>query len=184
MINAMANRFWACHLTLAAISIVGIQTERTWGQADAEAHLQLVRGYADAMIDRGRDQYGAIHSPLFAATLDLKTLGLPVTKPARIEGIRANDRTLTGANPMHDQNLYQVLYALTRITGDTRYAEAADTTLTWFVRHCQNPTTGLLAFWRTLYGRGAIRLLTVPPCFARSADELLLPRGVVEADAD
>ena len=34
--------------------------------------------------------------------------------------------------------------------------------------------------WRVRYGRGAIRLLTVPPYFARSAQELLLPREVVE----
>jgi hypothetical protein len=36
--------------------------------------------------------------------------------------------------------------------------------------------------WRIQYGRGAIRLMTVPPYFARDASELLLPRKVVEAD--
>ena len=38
--------------------------------------------------------------------------------------------------------------------------------------------------WRIRYGRGAVRLLTVPPCFARNAEELLLPKEVVEADKD
>ncbi|NQT16877.1 MAG: hypothetical protein HQ582_29235 [Planctomycetes bacterium] len=38
--------------------------------------------------------------------------------------------------------------------------------------------------WRIRYGRGPVRLLTVPPCFARSAEELLLPREVVQSDAD
>lgn len=38
------------------------------------------------------------------------------------------------------------------------------------------------AFWRVKYGRGSIHLLTVPPYFARSPAELLLPAGVVEAD--
>ncbi|MFC1597111.1 DUF4838 domain-containing protein [Planctomycetota bacterium] len=38
--------------------------------------------------------------------------------------------------------------------------------------------------WRIRYGRGPVRLLTVPPCFARSAEELLLPREVVESDSD
>ncbi len=33
--------------------------------------------------------------------------------------------------------------------------------------------------WRIRFGRGAIRLLTVPPYFARSAEELLLPPGAV-----
>jgi hypothetical protein len=38
--------------------------------------------------------------------------------------------------------------------------------------------------WRIRSGRGPVRLLTVPPCFARSACELLLPREVVESDTD
>jgi len=47
---------------------------------------------------------------------------------------------------MHDLNLYQVLYALTKITSDTRYAAAADETLAWFFKHCQSPATGLFAW--------------------------------------
>ncbi len=38
--------------------------------------------------------------------------------------------------------------------------------------------------WRIRYGRGPVRLLTVPPCFARSAEELLLPKEVVDSDKD
>jgi hypothetical protein len=37
--------------------------------------------------------------------------------------------------------------------------------------------------WSVRYGRGAIQLLTVPPYFARSAAELLLPAEVVRKDA-
>ncbi len=37
--------------------------------------------------------------------------------------------------------------------------------------------------WRIRYGRGAVRLLTVPPCLARSGEELLLPKEVVESDS-
>jgi hypothetical protein len=36
--------------------------------------------------------------------------------------------------------------------------------------------------WHIRYGRGAIRLLTVPPYFARTASELLLPAEVVKKD--
>ncbi len=36
--------------------------------------------------------------------------------------------------------------------------------------------------WQIRYGRGPIRLLTVPPYFARTAAELLLPKEVVDAD--
>ena len=39
---------------------------------------------------------------------------------------------------MHDLNLYQVLYALTRITGDDKYKAAANDALSWFFNHCQS----------------------------------------------
>jgi hypothetical protein len=38
--------------------------------------------------------------------------------------------------------------------------------------------------WRIRYGRGPIRLLTVPPYLARAPEELLLPPDVVERDAE
>lgn len=37
--------------------------------------------------------------------------------------------------------------------------------------------------WSVRYGRGAVRLLTVPPCFARNTAELLLPAEVVTRDS-
>jgi len=107
-------------------------------------YLRVVRAYADALLAKGRDTYGPTHSPLFAVSLDRET-GLPGLN-APIEGIRPNDRMATGANPMHDENLYQILYALSTLAGDDAYAREADRTLTWFFEHCQSPATGLLAW--------------------------------------
>ena len=117
-------------------------------------YLKVVTDYADAMIDQGRDVYGKQTSPLYASTLDRKTGRLLVgpdlhrvqSIPRQPWGIRPSDRSLDGANPMHDQNLYQVLYALTTITGQARYAEEADKALEWLLTHCQSPQTGLLAW--------------------------------------
>ena len=126
-------------------------------------YLQFVRSYADALIENGRDTYGTEHSPLFASTLDRSALSLMTAAPGKIQGIRNGDRTLTGANPMHDQNLYQILYALTRLTGRKQYAKEADKALKWFFEHCQSPATGLLTWgehigWgfrkETIIGRG------------------------------
>lgn len=111
----------------------------------APDYLQIVRAYADTMIQHGRDEYGSIQSPLFASTLDRKTLKVPEKFPGNIEGIRNSDRAL-GANPMHDENLYQVLYALSEITGDVRYAAEADKALRWFFEHSQSPVTGLVTW--------------------------------------
>ncbi|MFH1741331.1 MAG: hypothetical protein ABIH23_20190 [bacterium] len=117
-------------------------------------YLQIVVSYADALIEQGRDTYGEVHSPLFATTLDRKTLRLfegddleRIVNIARVDwGIRPHDRMLTGANPMHDQNLYQLLYALSTVTGNNRYSEEADKTLKWFFQHCRSENTDFFAW--------------------------------------
>lgn len=60
----------------------------------AKRYLNMVRQYADAMIEHGRDIYGSVHSPLFASTLDRRTMRIPKKRPASIIGIREGDRAL------------------------------------------------------------------------------------------
>ncbi|MBN1291302.1 MAG: hypothetical protein JXB48_05625 [Candidatus Latescibacteria bacterium] len=123
-------------------------------QSSAPDYLKVIQDYADTMIEHGRDTYGSEHTPLFAVSLDRKTLrihdGEALDRILAIEradwGIRSHDRMVQGANPMQDQNLYQVLYALSELTGDQRYANEADKALKWFFEHCQSPTTGLFAW--------------------------------------
>ena len=129
---------------------------RKGGRTSSEADrlLTVVQRYADTLLSEGRDRYGDEDSPLVAAALDRETLRLPTGErleelrnlPRSEWGIRSHDRVLTGANPMHDQNLYQVLYALAEITGSDRYRDAADTILKTFFSTCQHPATGLLAW--------------------------------------
>ena len=126
--------------------------------AGGEWYLKAVRDYADCLLRQGRDSYGPQHSPLIAAVMDRKTLKPLVADDnwaARWKGggfavkgirVRSHDRMPWGANPMHDQNLYQALYALTGITGDKKYAEEADKTLKFFFENCQSKNTGLMAW--------------------------------------
>jgi hypothetical protein len=117
-------------------------------------YLDCVEDYANALLDKGRDTYGTENSPLIATTLIRETLKLPegdslealLSLERESWGIRPHDRMLTGANPMHDQVLYQILYALTDLTGDLKYAEEADRTLKWFFENCQSEQTGLMAW--------------------------------------
>ena len=117
-------------------------------------YLGVVRAYADCLIVHGQDTYGSAQSPLFAEALDRRTLKLlegdALKRVAAMKfeewGIRSHDRMLTAANPMHCLNFYQVLYALTRITGNGKYAGAADQSLKYFFERCQSPVTGLM-YW-------------------------------------
>jgi dienelactone hydrolase len=115
-------------------------------------YLALVRAYADALIERGRDVYGDQHSPLFAAALDRTTMRLGSREHfGSIPGVREHDRSLGGANPQEDKALYGILYELTALTGEKRYAAEADRALEFFFTRCQSPETGLMAWGEHLY---------------------------------
>ncbi len=144
-----------------------------------DAYLNTVRVFLDTMIERGTDRYGPVHSPLFAAMLDLKTLSLPVTSlpeeyfrkgggqlqavgygiPEPPVGVRPGDRAPVGNNLEHDIMLLRTLYEFSELTGEERYARHADACLRFWLLHCQSPATGLMysgehASWDFLHERG------------------------------
>lgn len=118
--------------------------------AERSDYLKVVRGYADTMIDHGRDNYGPEKSGLILSALDRTTLTPLTVRPSPPGGIRRGDRpgrpwsAMNGANPHLDQNLLRVLYTLSELSGDSRYAKVADEELTWFFSHTMSPKTSLL----------------------------------------
>jgi len=112
--------------------------------------LDVVTGYADAMIEHGRDTYGPQKSGLFLSAMNRHTLKPLELRPAPPGGVRRGDRAglpwrrLTGANPHNDENLLRLLYALSEVTDEPRYARVADEQIRWFFKHTQSPATGLL----------------------------------------
>jgi hypothetical protein len=118
--------------------------------ANSTNFLQVVRRYADTMIEHGRDTYGPQKSGLLLSALDRTTMAPLKVRPAPPGGIRRGDRSgrpwveMNGANPMLNQNLLRVFYTLTEITGDARYAKVADEELRWFFNNTMSPKTSLL----------------------------------------
>src|SRR5688500_8672682 len=138
-----ANAMKLCALFLLGFGFAG------YG-ADRPVFLEVVRTYADTMIEHGRDKYGPEKSGLMLSALDRSTLTPLTVRPAPPGGIRRGDRpgrpwsAMNGANPQQDQNLLRVLYTLGELTGDARYAKAADEELSWFFSHTMSPKTNLL----------------------------------------
>ncbi len=122
-------------------------TGAAWAADDA--FLNVVRRYVDTMLDKGRDTYGPQKTGLILSAFDRMTMKPLTTRPAAPGGVRRGDRSgpiweaLTGANPQLDENLLRVLYLLTEITGEARYAQAADQEIRWFFDNAQAPATGL-----------------------------------------
>jgi hypothetical protein len=122
------------------------------GKPQNQHLLAIVKAYADAMIENGRDTYGIEHSPLFASALDRNTMKLGSADYfGSIPGVREGDRSLGGANPQEDMALFEILYDLTRITGDSKYAREADKALKFFFDRCQSPVTGLMTWGEHLF---------------------------------
>ncbi len=118
------------------------------GTADADrSYLDLVRDYADALIERGVDTYGNTDSPMILSMLDRTRMQPFSTMPEGPHGVRYSDRvTPYGCNINLDQNLYRVLYLLSEITGDARYSRAADAALACFLEVAPSPVTKLFAW--------------------------------------
>lgn len=130
-------------------------------------YRSIVEAYVEFMIANGRDHYGKLHSPLFVSVLDRKTgqvfrniKAVPyphvITRPyapglRRDHKMRPQDRTYSGGNPLEDLPLYGLLYRLTELTGDSRYATEADKSIDWYLEHAQSPVTGLFAWGSHMY---------------------------------
>jgi len=122
------------------------------GEIKHPDYLKIVTNYADAMISKGQDIYGSEHSPLFASALNRKTMKIDSTESFEsIKGVRKNDRSIGGANPLGDIGLYHILYSLSDITEDELYASEADKSIEYFFKNCQSPTTGLMVWGEHLY---------------------------------
>ena len=135
-------------LTACLLLVNGTQAARRQGRKQPD-YLTIVEAYANAMIKDGRDVYGTKHSPLFASALDRRTMRLGDFQD--IDGVRNGDRSLGGANPQEDRDLYAILYRLTDLCGEKQYANEADKALEFFFSHCQSPVTGLMTWGEHLH---------------------------------
>jgi hypothetical protein len=108
-----------------------------------KGYLWYVRRFADTLIERGTDQYGTIHSPMFISILDCRNLRHPGHILPPIEGQRLHDRASYGGNLQHDVPLLFALDSLSDLTGEEEYQRAGQDYLRFFLKHCVNSKTGL-----------------------------------------
>jgi hypothetical protein len=112
----------------------------------------VVRRYADTLLEKARDTYGPQKTGLLLSALDRSTFApCSTTRPAAPQGIRESDRAgvrqgpLVGANPSHDQDVFRVFYILSSMPGESdRYRQAADQEISWFFKNTLTPPTNLV----------------------------------------
>lgn len=114
-------------------------------------YLAIAQAYADFMIEHGRDIYGEQHTPLFVTGLDRKT-GKKISPPfahvkrkpfmpswERDRELRRGDRNHGHADPLDQLTLLKLMHKLTELTGEQKYADEADKTVSWWLANTQSP---------------------------------------------
>ncbi len=138
-------------VTLLVLLFLAGCTSENESETDDE-FLQPVKSFADAMMQHGRDHYGAETSPLFASVLDRKSLQINRhIDTIKINGVRQNDRSVSGANMIHDSEFFKILFELSELTGQEKYALAADKAFEYFFNRCQSEVTDLYCWGEHLY---------------------------------
>lgn len=99
----------------------------------ADDPIFAVRTFADNLIEHARDHYGPKQTPLFVSQLDIKTRTLlPAASKLYISDQRGGAGPTTN-NLQFDTGLLRLLYALSKVTGDSKYAAAADEYLSYYL---------------------------------------------------
>lgn len=84
----------------------------------------------DTLIEYGTDRYGPIHTGMLMSIVDVQKRESP-EQPLLFDGQvydeeRPQRRNPAGSNLWYDQATIRVMYRLSELTGDPKYAEAAD----------------------------------------------------------
>jgi pectate lyase len=107
-------------------------------QPDAEKYLKVIQGFADTLLEHGRDNYGEVHTALFVDGLDTVSL-----EPAIWKG--KGGETWIMSNFSSQQALMRLLDGLSVVSGDDKYRLAAEDATREVMKSLRTPN-GLL-YW-------------------------------------
>ncbi|MCG8652440.1 MAG: hypothetical protein MI861_21545, partial [Pirellulales bacterium] len=142
---------------LAVVAAAG----QTWGQdlvpipepiAEASSrYAEAVESHLDYLTEHSLDELGEVATPMWLATIDLRTNGLPAKLlPARPRW-RGGATSAGGANLYWDQPSILAAYELSKRTGCACYEDAADAYISSFLEHCVFAPSGLLQWGHQRY---------------------------------
>lgn len=101
-------------------------------------YREYVRQCMDRLIGSGTDRYGAVRSPMLVSIIDVRSGECPedpLLLDEAYRAIRRGRRAPAGSNLHFDQATIRAMLALSHISGDRRYAEAANAYLRYFMDH-------------------------------------------------
>jgi hypothetical protein len=117
-------------------------------------YLDYARECIDLLLRHGTDRYGKVQAPILVSTLDVRTRTcpqepLPLDEAVRV--IRRGRRAPGGNNLYLDQPTLRAMAALSRLTGDGRYAAFSRRYLAYATKHLVDSKGFLCWGWHRHY---------------------------------
>ncbi len=132
------------------------------GPLDADVDIcwrKYVTTCLDTLVAYGTDRYGSVHTPMLMAVLDGNTLESPENPLLYGEDVRTEGRPTHGrrspggSNLWYDMPTLRVMYRVSQLTGDSRYAQAADAYISSVFERAVKPN-GMLVWGSHIYYHG------------------------------
>ena len=103
--------------------------------------LRLVQSHLEGMAEHGTDRYGPVKTPMWMASLDLKTKSYPESEPMARAGRRVYRDIASpfGSNIYWDQPQLVAAHAVTKLTGKAAYRRSADAYIRSFLQRAIDP---------------------------------------------
>ena len=114
-------------------------------------YLGIARAQADALLEFGLDRHGVEHSSLWASVIDVENRLVPADGVPPTPGVRQYDQAVGGTNLLHETATLKLMDALSSVTGDPQYRQAANSYIVDYFRLAQSEANGLLGWGEHLY---------------------------------
>jgi len=114
-------------------------------------YLALIRGHFDGVLRTGRDGYGPDKTPLWLSAIDVRKGGLPERPDPKLRHWYRTIHAPNGSTLYWDQPALVAAIAVSRLTGDPRYEQAARDYVAEFLKRCVSPANGLFMWGNHIY---------------------------------
>ena len=122
-------------ILLAAGCAAALGTNVAHGEETTSPRIEAVRQFAELVLEKGRDTYRDTPTPLFVDGLNVDTF-----EP--VQWTYGGESWIC-SNLASQQNLFRTLTALTNLTGEAKYKDAANEAIAWHFEHLRR-SCGLL----------------------------------------